>query len=271
MKIIIKKINTILCYNNHNLVKALQVGCLFLLPVGFVILFLNFSLMYFTITILSTLLIAKIGHSIGQHRYFCHKSFNTSNLIEWILAFLSTIATTYSAIYYAGVHRFHHSNSDTGKDPHCPKHIGTVKAFLGFVDQNNVKDIPKNIIKDLIRNKPAIFFHNYYISTIFLFLLILIIINPLLLFFCYIIPVGYTQFVNGTQILFGHKWGYKNFDNSDNSTNNILWNIITLGEGLHNNHHKKPYEYDFAFTKQKYEWDFCAFIIKTFLQKNNIT
>ena len=37
-----------------------------------------------------------------------------------------------------------------------------------------------------------------------------------------------------------HRWGYRNFPTPDNSRNNWLVALLTLGEGWHNNHHAQP-------------------------------
>jgi stearoyl-CoA desaturase (delta-9 desaturase) len=37
-----------------------------------------------------------------------------------------------------------------------------------------------------------------------------------------------------------HRWGYRNFDTSDDSRNNILCGILAHGDGWHNNHHARP-------------------------------
>ena len=252
-------------WHNHSLVKYTQISCLFALVPSLFLLYQLYTPLYGLLTLLSILVISKIGHSIGQHRYFCHRSFKTGQIREWMLGFFSTLCLTYSAPHYAAVHRYHHRTSDTEKDPHCPDRIGPVRAFLGFIDKENVKTISPRIIGDLVGNRVARFFHDWYWPTIISWLFVLYLINPILIVWCWVIPVGYTQFVNGTQILFGHRWGYRNFDLPDKSTNNIMWNILTLGEGLHNNHHEKPAASDFAFTNGRYEWDFAGWIIRTFL------
>lgn len=267
MKNIIKKINSLLEYNNHKVIKFIQLSCLFVLPFSFAILFYNFNWFYLCITLVSIILISKIGHSIGQHRYFCHKSFKTTRTKEIVLLFLSTIATTYSAIYYSAVHRYHHMHSDKELDPHNPVRQGRMLSFLGFIDNEIASKIPGKIIKDLLKDPVIVFCHRYYLLIICLFCFMLIIIDPLLLLFCYMIPVGYTQLINGTQIVFGHGLGYQNFDTGDKSSNNIFWNWVTLGEGLHNNHHHNPAAYDFAYTKQQYEYDISGMFIKYFFKK----
>src|SRR5207237_669421 len=37
-----------------------------------------------------------------------------------------------------------------------------------------------------------------------------------------------------------HLWGYRNYATQDNSRNNALVALLTLGEGWHNNHHAQP-------------------------------
>ena len=38
-----------------------------------------------------------------------------------------------------------------------------------------------------------------------------------------------------------HLWGSRRFDTADDSRNNFVLALITLGEGWHNNHHKFMY------------------------------
>jgi stearoyl-CoA desaturase (delta-9 desaturase) len=221
-------------------------------------------------SIISVLLIAKVGHSIGQHRYFSHNSFETGTKREWLLSLLSTLGTTHTPIYYSILHRFHHGNSDTGADPHSPSQIGFMRSFFSFIDNDKSHKIPIRIVKDLLKKKSVMFFHNWYWPTIIIYCILLILIDPYLFLFCYVLPVGYVQFSAGLQITITHTYGYKNFNTNDNSVNNTICNILTLGEGLHNNHHYKPNEYNFAFPQKKGEWDLSAFIIEKFLEKNNL-
>ncbi|HEY7153550.1 MAG TPA: acyl-CoA desaturase, partial [Gemmataceae bacterium] len=37
-----------------------------------------------------------------------------------------------------------------------------------------------------------------------------------------------------------HLWGHRHFRTNDHSRNNILFGILALGEGWHNNHHAFP-------------------------------
>jgi stearoyl-CoA desaturase (delta-9 desaturase) len=44
----------------------------------------------------------------------------------------------------------------------------------------------------------------------------------------------------------GHKYGYQNFDNKDESKNSLLFDFLMMGELFQNNHHKHPMSSNFA-------------------------
>jgi stearoyl-CoA desaturase (delta-9 desaturase) len=50
-----------------------------------------------------------------------------------------------------------------------------------------------------------------------------------------------------------HKWSYQNYQGRDNSQNITWLNWITLGHGLHNNHHAQPGNYNHAHKKGEFD------------------
>lgn len=251
-------------WDNYYFLKTVQCVNLIALPFAVAALVHFFSWWYASVTIVAVLLISKVGHSIGQHRYFSHRSFKTGVKREWLMAFFATLGTTSTTLNYSGLHRYHHAHSDTPLDPHSPKQLGAIRSFFSFIDREKTKAIQPRLIKDLLSNEAVVFFHSWYWPTIALYCLFLTLVDPLLVLFCYVIPCGYVQFVAGTQLSLGHLGGYRNFDTKDDSVNSRLLNFLTLGEGLHNNHHAKPGAYDFAFTRKTGEWDFCGWLVKRF-------
>lgn len=252
-------------FHNYNVLKVVQQINFWGMFVAIPILFMFGQWYHFVLTLVSILCISKIGHSIGQHRYFCHKAFKTGPFRDWFITLMATLSTTSSIIHYASVHRYHHLNSDKPTDLHDPRQIGFINAFFLFMNPDALKRIPPRIIADLLKNKHVMFFHNWYWPTILAYVLLLALINPLLVLFCYIIPAGYSKFISGVQLTFVHGHGYRNFETSDNSTNSLFWNWVTLGEGLHNNHHARPGEYRFDFTKKPGELDVAGLIIEKLL------
>jgi Fatty-acid desaturase len=71
-----------------------------------------------------------------------------------------------------------------------------------------------------------------------------------------------------------HVWGYRSYNTRDDSTNNWLVALLTVGEGWHNNHHHSPssatnrhrwWEFDISYLeikllkKLRLAWDVKAY------------
>jgi len=265
INISMKSVQKIKGFHNYTLLKIVQQINFWGMFIGFGVLVVTGAWYHFVLCALAILCISKIGHSIGQHRFFCHKSFKVTPWKEKFIALMATLSTTSSSIHYASVHRYHHAHSDKETDLHDPNRLGFIKSFFLFMPPESLSKIPPGMIRDLLKNKTVTFFHNWYWPIIISYVSILFFISPILVLYCYIIPAGYSKFISGVQLTFVHKYGYRNFETSDNSTNNLFWNCLTLGEGLHNNHHARPGEYRFDFTRKPGEFDFAGFLIKQLL------
>lgn len=255
---------------NHN-VKIL----LILQQINFWGMFLGLGLLfylnvwyYYLITIAATIIIAKGGVSIAQHRYFSHHAFSTTPIKDKILLWLATLSGTGTILQYSAVHRYHHIASDSPTDLHSPETLGLWRSWFHWYRTEDRQSAGPIYIKDLLRRQDIRWHHDHYFSIIFFYILLLALIDPVLVIFCYMIPNGYAWLILGLTAVPVHinGAGYRNFNTPDQSSNNKLVNWITLGEGMHNNHHHRPQEYNNAFTKGPGEWDFCAWIIDNFLK-----
>lgn len=238
-----------------------------IIPALIYLIYLN-NFYYYIGAGLSLLLISKVGASIGQHRYFTHKSFALSDQKEKFIAILAALSTTGSTLEYVSVHRYHHANSDNGKDIHSPHEIGYWRSFWHWYSDDATKSLNAYLIRDLLKKSFLTIQHKYYFYIIFTYILILGMIDWKLIIFCYMLPAGFSWWSSAVLSLPLHikTHGYRNFDTKDETVNSKLYNWLTLGEGLHNNHHAKSNEYNFAFTKKKGEWDLSAFIIDKFIK-----
>lgn len=254
--------------NNTILLRIIQqLNTWAIIPIVIYLLYLN-SLGYYLAAIFGILFISKFGASIGQHRYFTHKSFKMPAWKEKFIALLATLSTTGSTLQYVTVHRYHHVNSDNGRDLHSPHEIGYWRSFWHWYKEDPSEKAPIGLIKDLLRNPMLMWLHKYYFAIIFLYILLLALIDPVLMLFCYMLPAGFSWWSSAVLSLPLHlpNQGYRNFETTDSTVNSHMWNWLTLGEGLHNNHHARPGEYNFAFTKKPLEWDLCAFLVERFLK-----
>lgn len=216
------------------------------------------------IAFLSWLVIGPISSVITLHRLLTHRSFKTWPWMETGLSFISVISTVGPTISWVALHRQHHATSDREGDPHTPYINGkfditqAVKVWLGY--DWKIPNIPVAYVKDLMRSPIHKFIFNNYFKIIFAFSLLLILINPLLWLFVYVVPASMTVHLIGVVNVLGHRHGYRNYETKDCSTNSWIANAVSLGDGWHNNHHANPNRW-YAGEKPG-EWDLMGSIIK---------
>lgn len=225
------------------------------------------SLWWLTVALIWSKIIQLIGHSIGMHRYFSHKSFDTTPRYEKIMAWFSFLLGIGSPIQYARNHRFHHRVVDQPNDLHSPSNDGKIKTALGlwaFHDVDWFMRRGTEYVRDLITHPTYKFINNWYYTMWYSLMAISLIISWKILIFLVIMPSFiYHMELNIFVNCIGHSWGYRNFNTKDTSTNNQWVQTWTLGEGLHNNHHAHCHLYDFAVKKN--EWDVSAWVIEKFM------
>ena len=222
-----------------------------------------------------------LSMSIGYHRYFTHKAFETSKPMHYAIAILAQLGIFGSLRRWVAEHRRHHAHSDRRGDIHSPyyddfgEETGGTKgwkyAHLGWVFSHSMTD--ENVYGKGVAEDDAILFVDKYRIPIFF-------ISVLLLPALWALAAGGgTQAIIGTILIagflrsvlalhaiacvnsFGHMYGSKRFtDNKDEARNNWLIALLTLGEGWHNNHHAHPRAANAGLAW--YEIDVTALILK---------
>ena len=201
-----------------------------------------------------------IGSEIGLHRYYSHRSFTCSPLSEAFLLCCIFISGSSDPIGYARQHRYHHKYADTPLDIH-PVIDTPIKAWFN----NKWVDFSTIHITDLTSNKFYMFLYHHYFTLYFTFISILLFINFQFSLYFLILPTALMLNISSAVNIFCHRYGYRNFDTPDNTTNNIILNILTLGAGLHHNHHANPSAY--SWKVKPFEFDLLGLFIKYFLKK----
>ena len=216
------------------------------------------------IAFISWIIIGPISSVVTLHRLLTHRSFKTYAWLETMLIYITVISTVGPTISWVALHRQHHATSDREGDPHSPyingkfNSIQAIKVWLGY--DWNIPNIPIAYVKDLMRAPIHKFIFNNYFKIIFAFSLILILINPILWVFVYVVPASLTVHLIGIVNVLGHQHGYRNHTTLDRSTNSWLANIISLGDGWHNNHHANSMKWHIG--EKWWEWDLMGRIIQ---------
>jgi stearoyl-CoA desaturase (delta-9 desaturase) len=205
-----------------------------------------------------------LGNQIAQHRYFSHRSFETSNFKHKILL-LGSCLTGISPIVYAALHRSHHIHSDTELDPHSPRK-SIFHSIFGwqFLKISNIQ-----FPRDLFKQNDTLIIHKFGSILFFIFFILLSIINWKIAVFLLMAGIGWNYLhmgiIRSTLVHCRLPFSYKNFDINDSSWNNKIIQIIDIGEGLHNNHHMYPKKYNQAVKLN--EVDPVGWIIKKVFAK----
>jgi stearoyl-CoA desaturase (delta-9 desaturase) len=183
-------------------------------------------------------LVAHVAITAGYHRYFAHRAYSTSRVFQFVLAFFAQSAAQKSVLWWAAKHRHHHLHSDTEQDTHSPRHKGFVFSHAGwiFYRQHDATDLVK--VADFASYPELMWLHK------------LEILPAIVLGALCILIAGYSGLVVGflwsTVLLYhatfcinslAHVRGSKRYVTGDDSRNNWLLALFTMGEGWHNNHH----------------------------------
>lgn len=175
--------------------------------------------------------------SAGYHRYFAHRGYKTSRLMQFVMAFGGATAAQKGVLWWAGYHRHHHKYSDQPKDIHSPKK-GFLWSHVGWIICPKYERTPVELIRDFEKFPELVWLNRFHL------------VPPALLGLgCYWLG-GASAFVVGfltsTVILFHgtfvvnsltHLWGRRRYETTDTSRNSFLIALFTGGEGWHNNHH----------------------------------
>ncbi|GAB4189575.1 MAG: acyl-CoA desaturase [Wenzhouxiangellaceae bacterium] len=187
------------------------------------------------------------------HRYFSHRSFRTGRIMQFLFAVLGATATQRGPLWWAANHRRHHRYADTERDPHAPlhgfwwSHMGWFLSRRHFrTELDEVKDLAaypelrwldRHELVVPIAFAAAIFFFGGWLQTHYPQLGTS---GPQLLFWGYfvstVVLIHVTLLINSV----AHRWGRRRYATRDDSRNNWLLALLTMGEGWHNNHHHYP-------------------------------
>ena len=202
--------------------------------------------------------VTAVGITVGYHRLFTHRAFETNRVVQFVLAVFGSMAVEGPLLKWVAVHRRHHQHSDTHDDPHSPHgrgdgFLGRLRglwhAHVGWFFQPDPPNLP-HYVKDLHQSETL-----RIASALF----------PLWVTLGLLIPAALGGLLTGswmgavTGLLWGglariflvhhvtwsinsicHLWGSQPFRTGDHSRNNFAFGALGFGEGWHNNHHAFP-------------------------------
>ena len=240
--------------NNPEKIEFLRILPFILLHLAcFTVFFVGFSA---TALIIAVMLYALRMFAITgfYHRYFAHKAFKTSRFVQFIFAFMAASSAQRGPLWWASHHRHHHANSDKPEDSHSPVQRGFFWSHISWFLTNKNFNSKNERVKDLLVYPELKFLDRFdVIAPLFLAASLYALGAALEIYAPHLQTSGLQLLVWGfaisTVVLYhmtftvnslAHVWGKRRFNTSDQSRNNSLIALLTLGEGWHNNHHHFP-------------------------------
>jgi stearoyl-CoA desaturase (Delta-9 desaturase) len=208
--------------------------------------------------LLGMYVLTALGITVGFHRLFVHRSFQTYPIIQFVLGVLGSMAVEGSLFHWVGLHRRHHQHSDRPGDPHSP-HLhgegirgllhGLWHAHLGWIFDPDPPDLDR-YFKDLQQSRML-----RTVSALFPVWLVLGLLLPGVLggvitgtwagvwtglIWGGLVRVFLVHHVTWSVNSVCHLWGFQPYQSADESRNNYLFGVLAMGEGFHNTHHAFP-------------------------------
>ncbi|MAE64555.1 MAG: acyl-CoA desaturase [Phycisphaeraceae bacterium] len=199
-----------------------------------------------------------LGVTVGYHRLYTHRSFETRGVVKVALTVLGSMAAQGPLIRWVAVHRRHHQHSDEHGDPHSPHQsgngtLGVLRglwhAHMGWLFHSDAPNL-MNCVRDLERSRLV-----RVVSALFPLWLVVGLVLPAviggvitlswsgaLLGFIWggMVRIFLVHHVTWSVNSVCHMIGSRPFQTRDNSRNNLVFGVLALGEGWHNNHHAFP-------------------------------
>lgn len=204
------------------------------------------------------------GITIGYHRLLTHRSFKCPKWVEHGFAILGICSMEDTPARWVSVHRMHHVHSDEIPDPHSPRvnfwwsHMG----WLMFINRqtysvSGLEKFAKDLLRDpfymrletnpylqfqyILGQLPVYFALGFGVSFFFSWELAAAVqLGASMVMWGVIMRVIAVWHITWSVNSLSHMFGYKNYDTDEDSRNNWLVALLSVGEGWHNNHHEDP-------------------------------
>ena len=229
---------------------------------------------------LAMYLLTMLGVELGMHRLIAHRQFTAVPWLRALLCVLGAMAGEGSPLLWSAVHRLHHRDPDGDDDVHSPTHgrAGLVERVRGFLWAQSLwyTEVPGitrfrrqlagrapgsesaadaqaarlvRVVEDWRGDGVVLAVERGYPLWIAIGFLAPALVGALVGgahgALMGLVWGGVVRFVVVQKVSFainsvGHTIGLRSFSTADDSRNNVVMAVLTLGSGWHNNHHAFP-------------------------------
>ncbi|MET3498333.1 acyl-CoA desaturase [Variovorax boronicumulans] len=201
-------------------------------------------------------IVTGLGITVGYHRLFTHRSFQTSAPVQTLLAVLGSMAAQGGVTSWVAIHRLHHERSDTEEDLHSPNTHGhgIVNRLRGLLHSHFLwmrKHPFPNVLRyapDLLRNNHVSMVDRHYYKIVLSGLMLPAVAGYLYrgdlngaisgLYWGGVLRIFVLEHIIWSINSLLHVLGRRDYHTKDSSRNIGVLGLVTLGESWHNNHHR---------------------------------
>lgn len=203
------------------------------------------------------------GLTAFYHRYFSHRAFKTSRVVQFLGAMLGSSALQRGPIWWAAHHRHNHRASDKPNDIHSPVQQGFLWSHMLWFMTREAYGADYRMVKDWMKFPELRLIDRFDLlapgllaATLYGLGVLLEhvfpatgVTGPQMLVWGFVVSTVVLYHVTFAVNSLAHTFGARRFDTKDNSRNNLLLALVTFGEGWHNNHHFYP-----SSARQGFRW-----------------
>lgn len=198
--------------------------------------------------------VVNLLHNVAVHRWLSHEQFEPKWYVRPLLLWNLTLVGCWRPLGWVNTHKSHHFNTDTELDPYPPS-IGLWRLIVGSYQSHRTYQLTKELQQKDIQLVDKYYFLLYTANLIVFFL-----IDPNIVFLSFAFLKLYTLVNNAFQ-----NWMLHGSDQNGQPSNiSVYYEFLFSGDGLHKNHHEKPFTFNYGFKERS---DPVYFLIR-FLAKD---
>ncbi len=210
------------------------------------------------IALLSMYALSVLGVTIGFHRLFVHRSYETVMPVKVMLTALGSMALQGNMIHWVGLHRWHHQHSDNPEDVHSPHHqggglLGFLRGFwhshIGWAFHADPPHL-EHYVQDLAKSPTLRLASSLFPVWVLMGLALPAAVGGILtgtwagvwtgLLWGGFVRICLVHHVTWSINSVCHIWGRQTYRSEDESRDNFVMGLLAFGEGWHNSHHAFP-------------------------------
>jgi|SRR5581483_573689 len=207
--------------------------------------------------------LATLATTIFLHRTLSHRALSMKPWLRFLFRCLVWITVGIRPRQWVAVHRKHHAFTDVDGDPHSPRLLGWVTVQFGNVAlYRKVANDPEQV-RRYARDLPAdrwdrVLFDHSWLGLAIGITFLVVVFGPLVGLLAAAFHTVLYLMLNAAVNAITHTFGSRP---NGNTATNLQWlALLTLGEGLHNNHHAAPTSAKFSLNRREIDlgWPLIA-------------